>query len=260
MNDITFDDPCVLFALRRESQAFCQEFRPQEAFPGAPCRARFCGPAWLTVLVAETGIGDRRTEKALAWLLDRPRMGDVPYQPKVVLTAGFAGGLHDGLAVGDVVLATEVVDEAGNRWPTTWPGELPAGEWRPPLHRERVLTAARLIAGAEEKRALGEKYRAAAVDMEAATVARLCSQRGVPFGCVRAVSDDCRTGLSPQLLSLIAGERVAPWRALAAVARSPRLAGEMWRLARQTHTAGRQLARALGELLTLSLPWGKELG
>jgi hypothetical protein len=41
--------------------------------------------------------------------------------------------------------------------------------------------------------------------------------------------------------------------------RSPRLAGELWRLARQTSLAGERLAAALGELLTLTLPDGDAL-
>src|SRR5207249_7526675 len=83
LNDIAITDPCVLFALRREARSFLQEFRPQQRFPGAPCRARFCGPEWLTVLVMETGIGKNRTEQALRWLLAKPALGNVPYQPKV---------------------------------------------------------------------------------------------------------------------------------------------------------------------------------
>lgn len=255
VNDITIDDPCLLFALSREARAFCREFRPQESFPEAPCRAQFCGPAWLPVLVVETGIGGPRVEKALTWLLNQPRLGMVPYRPKVVIAVGFSGALQEKLAVGDVILATEVADLEGNRWPTTWPGELPAGEWRPPLYRGRLLTVTHPVGSPEEKRALGERHQAAAVDMETAVVARLCQRQGVPFGCVRAVSDDLHMGLSPRLVSLIAGERISPLRMLAAVAKTPGLAGEMWRLARQTRMAGRQLALALGELLTLTLPW-----
>jgi hypothetical protein len=36
------------------------------------------------------------------------------------------------------------------------------------------------------------------------------------------------------------------------------LAGELWRLALQSRRAAAQLAKALGELLTLTLPWMKE--
>jgi nucleoside phosphorylase len=257
--DLDFDDPCILFALGRESQAFRREFRPTQRFPGAPCWARFCGPAWLSVLVLETGVGAARAERALNWALDTPHLGIVPYRPKVVLCAGFSGSLNEELRVGDILLATEVVDADGNSWPATWPERLPSGEWRPPLHRGRLLTAPQLVCTPDDKRALGRQHSAVAVDMEAATVARLCSQRSVPFGCVRAISDDLNTPLSPRLLSLLCDGRVDPFRLLAGLAIAPRLSGEIWRLARQTTVAAEQLGKALGELLTLTLSWGEDL-
>jgi adenosylhomocysteine nucleosidase len=255
---LRFDDPCVLFALRREASAFYREFRPQQRFPGAPCRARFCGPPWLTVLVLETGLGAARVERALDWLLGNPALENVPYRPKLLLSAGFSGALQEAFRVGDVLLATEVVDEAGNRWPATWPGELPGGEWRPPLHRGRLLSVSRLVGSPDEKRALGQRHEAAAVDMETAALARSCSRFGVPFGCVRAVSDEVQTALSPRLIRLLSGGRVSPVRLFTSLAASPRLALECWRLARDTRQAAAQLATALGELLTLTLPWASE--
>jgi adenosylhomocysteine nucleosidase len=257
VNDLVFNDPCVLFALRRESQAFRKEFPSHQPFPGAPCWAWFCGPSWLPVLVLETGMGRARTEAALHWLLGWPALDGVPYRPKVVLSAGFAGALRAKQQVGDVILATEVADLEGRRWPTSWPGEL-TGEWRPPLHRGRLLTVSGLVTRPEEKRRLGEQTEALAVDMESAVVAQLCSLQGVPFGCVRSISDDVDTTLSPQLGSVLAGERVSPWRVLAALATSPRLGVELWRLARQTRRAAEQLGTALAELMTLTLSWSVE--
>ncbi len=259
MNDLSFDDPCLVFALRREWQSFRREFRPHQRFPGAPCWARFCGPAWLTVLVLETGVGSGRTGAALEWLAEPPSLGNLPYRPKVVLSAGFSGGLQGDRAVGDVILATEVIDLEGNSWPATWPGELPPGEWRPPLHRGRVLSVPQLVADPAEKRALGVKHAAVAVDMESAAVARSCGKCGVPFGCVRVILDDVHTPLSPRLFSLLRGSGASPLRLLAGLARSPRLAGELWRLAAQSGRAAEQLGKALGELLTLTLPWTSDL-
>jgi nucleoside phosphorylase len=259
VTDLVFDDPCVVFALRRESYVFRRQFRPHQAFPGAPCRAEFGGPGWLTVLMLETGVGTTRAAAALRWLLGRPVLENVPYCPRVVLTVGFSGALHAGLRPGDVILATEVADGEGRCWPTTWPGELPPGEWRPPLHRGRVLALPYLAGSAPEKQALGRQHGALAIDMESATVARLCQERGVPFGCVRVISDDVQTSLSPRLLSVLARERISPVQVLAAVVSSPGVVGEMWRLARDTRRAAEQLAAALGELLTLTLPWGAEL-
>jgi adenosylhomocysteine nucleosidase len=255
MTDILFDDPCVVFALRREAGPFLQEFRPQQRVPGGPCRAWFCGPEWLSVLVLETGVGTDRAEQAMQWLFGPAKLGDVPCRPKVVLSAGFAGGLAESLRVGDVVLATEVVEPDGTTWPATWPGELPPGEWRPLLHRARVLTTRQMIGDPAEKRRLAEQHQTAAVDMESAVIARWCRRQDVPFGCLRAISDDRHTALSPRLVDLLSGGRVAWPRLLAALAGSPRLAGELWRLARQTRLAARQLGTALGEVLTLTLPW-----
>jgi adenosylhomocysteine nucleosidase len=258
VTELVFDDPCVVFALRRESQVFRRHFRAHQTFPGAPCRAQFCGPEWLTVLVLETGTGAAQTEAALRWMLDRPLLENVPYRPRVVLSSGFSGALQEDFRPGDIILATEIDNVDGDRWPTTWPPEMPAGEWRPHLHRGRIVSVSRLIGNPDEKRLLGREHEALAVDMETATVARLCHEKGVPFGCVRAISDDVGTGLSPQLLALLARDRVSPLHVIAALVSRPRLVGEMWRLARNTRVAARQLAVALGEVLTLTLPWGAD--
>ncbi|HZY89275.1 MAG TPA: hypothetical protein VFE78_30915 [Gemmataceae bacterium] len=255
MTDLAFSDPCVLFALRREAAPFLRAFPPQQRFGGAPCRARFCGPSWLTVLVLEAGLGPTAVGRALGWVLAAPPLGNVPYRPKLVLSAGFSGALRPGLRVGDLVLATEVADVEGNRWPATWPGELPSGEWRPPLQRGRLLAVPALVGAPGAKRALGERHDALAADMETAAVARTCHKHGVPFGCLRAISDDWETSLSPRLVALLKGGRVAPLRLAGALARRPALAGELWRLAGQTRTAARRLALGLGEVLTLTLPW-----
>ncbi len=257
MNDLSFNDPCLVFALRRESQAFLREFRPQERFPGAPCLARFCGPEWLTVLVLETGIGRDRTERALQWLLNQPRFGSLAYLPKVVISAGFAGGLQEGLQVGDLILATDVTD--GDRlWPVPWPGPLPAGEWRPPLRRGRLLTTNHLVGQSEQKKALGRQYEGLAVDMESAAVADLCTRKEVPFACLRAISDPVDVALSPRLVSFLADGRISFPRMITGLLSSPGLARELWRLKKATRLAGEKLGQALGELLTLTLPWGAD--
>src|SRR5581483_9818380 len=98
------------FALRRESAPFLREFRPQQRFPGCPVWGRFCGPAWLSVLVLETGMGALAAERAAGWLVRGPVLDGVAYRPRLVLAAGFAGALQDRFRVGDVILATEVVD------------------------------------------------------------------------------------------------------------------------------------------------------
>ena len=255
MNSIRLDDPCILFALRRESAVFQREFRPHQTFPGSPCWARFCGPAWLSVLVVETGVGETAVGRALDWLLAKPKLDNVPYEPKLIVCAGFAGALSDALHVGDIVLAEEVVDEQGQSQRPTWPDRLLEGRWTPPLHRGRLLSVRHLIASPADKLRLGEQYRACAVEMESALFAARCTQAGIPFACVRAISDEATTPLSPALTSLLSGSTASGWRVLMALARRPGILPELLRLARDTKRASEQLGLALGELLTLTLPW-----
>jgi adenosylhomocysteine nucleosidase len=259
MNDIAITDPCLLFALGREAHAFLQDFRPQQRFPGAPCRARFCGPEWLTVLVLETGVGGSLTKKALDWVLSKPLLGNVPYQPKVVLSAGFAGALQEELQVGDLILASEVVDPAGNLTSVPWPGPLPAGDWQPPMRRGRLLSHYKLASDPVQKKEMGRRREALAVDMESVMVASICSRREVSFGCIRVISDRVDTTISPQLLSVLSGAKVSWWRLAELLVRSPNKVGELWRLAKASRLASQQLAKALGELLTLTLSWGADL-
>ena len=248
------DDPCILFALERERGPFCREFRPNQAFDGAPCWARFCGPAWLSVLVIETGMGEVNVARALDWLLAGPKFGGVPYEPSLLIFAGFAGALAETLHIGDIVLADEIADEAGNRWRTTWPAQPLQDDWTPPLHRGRLVSVGHLIGSAPEKHRLGKHHQAIAVDMESAVFAERCISAGLPFACIRAISDEVDTPLSPALTTLLSGGSASPWRALKALARRPAMLPELLRLARDTRQAARQLSVSLGELLTLTLP------
>jgi adenosylhomocysteine nucleosidase len=205
-------------------------------------------------LALQTGVGQEAARRALDWLATAPKLEEVAYQPKLILCAGFGGALQNNLRVGDLVLATEIVDDAGNAWPTTWPGEL-HGRWYPPLKRGRVLSLPRLVTDPAEKRRFEAAHEALAVDMESAAIARWCRRRDILFGSLRAISDAADTPLAPELVSLVHGGRVQVGNLMKTLFRRPRLLGELWRLRRNTRLAAEQLGLALGELLTLTLPW-----
>jgi hypothetical protein len=167
------------------------------------------------------------------------------FSPKLIVACGFAGALSSKLKVGDVLLASEVVEpgEGELHWRTAVPtelGELPVG---------RLVTVAALAGRPAAKRTLARQTGAVMVDMESAVIAESCQARRVPCAVVRAISDAADTMLSPQLVALLSGGRVSPWRVLAAVMRSPSLTIELWRLARDTRIAARRLAAALHRLV-----------
>jgi adenosylhomocysteine nucleosidase len=227
----------IAFALRRESLYFRGAFPPRRAVAGGPCPAYLLGLGPQPVVVLETGPGAPATARGLEWLL-----ANLPEPPAVILSAGFSGALQPQAEVGDLVLASEVVSPAGQIWQATWAPD--AG-----LPRGRLLCVSELVAEPTDKRRLGECFRAVAADMETAALAQLCKAHQIAFGCLRVISDNLATRLSPRLVTLVQGGRVSPRRLAAAVLRHPVLLLELWRLARATRTAARELAEGLGTLL-----------
>jgi adenosylhomocysteine nucleosidase len=230
--------PCIVFVLEREALFFRRSFQVRQTLAGAPCRAHLGDVAGTPVLVLQTGLGAEAAARAVTWIL-----GDPSYRPRWVLSAGFSGALRPDLRVGDLLLATEVVDAEGNQWRAT------GVEERLPWRRGRLLTSPRLVAGPREKQELGARHDALAVDMETAAIAQVCHRHQVPFGCLRAISDDWNRPLSPQLVDVLRGGRVSPLRLMSVVLRRPRLAGELWRLARHTRIAARQIHQGLTAIL-----------
>jgi adenosylhomocysteine nucleosidase len=201
------------------------------------------------VLLLETGIGATAMETALRWCLGEPRLGNFRYRPSRLLCAGFSGALQPEQGVGDLVVATEVVDQQGDHWqamiPDAWVGQ--------GITTGRLLTMPELVSDPHEKRRLGRCYGALAVDMESAIAARLCHQHSTPFACLRVISDDWQTTLSPHLVELLGQELVSIPRLVRKVLRHPMLIAELWRLAGQTRRASRRLLSPLSALIRVGL-------
>jgi len=96
----------------------------------------------------------------------------------LVFSIGWAGALAADLAPGSAHNVAGVIDvRTGERFHC----EAGAGElW---------LATSQRVADEAEKQRLAGAYKAALVDMEAAAIARLAAMRGIPFYCVKGVSD-----------------------------------------------------------------------
>ena len=102
-----------------------------------------------------------------------------------LVSFGLAGALRDGLAIGEVLDATRVVDERGA---TLWEGG-PLGV--PGARAATVLGSDVLVHDASERRRLHEASGADAVDMESGVLAR----SGRLAGVVRVISDDVTSAI-----------------------------------------------------------------
>ncbi len=145
-----------------------------------------------------------------------------------VVSFGLAGGLHDGLACGDVLDATRVVDSDGT---VLWEGSpLGVRGARPGT----ILAVDAVVDDPAERRRLHERTGADAADMESGVLAR----SGRLVGCLRAISDTPARTLGPLAQVLDGDGRLRP----GGVARA---------LAAPRHT-GRALADVRGALKKLS--------
>ncbi|WP_040660383.1 5'-methylthioadenosine/adenosylhomocysteine nucleosidase [Neisseria shayeganii] len=156
------------------------------------------------VVLALSGIGKVNAAAATAVLVQR-------YRPDCVINTGSAGGLGQGLAVGDVVIGTETahhdVDVTAFGYDYGQVPQLPARFVSDAALCAAAETAAAAFAGARVHRGLivsGDQFvhsseavaairsrfaGVQAVEMEAAAIAQSCHQFGVPFVVIRAVSD-----------------------------------------------------------------------
>jgi adenosylhomocysteine nucleosidase len=102
----------------------------------------------------------------------------------LVFSIGWAGALRAEIAPGSAWNVAGVIDvRTGERFRC----DAGAGElW---------LATSPKVAGEAEKQRLAAAYNAALVDMEGAAIARLAGTRGIPFYCIKGVSDGFRDKL-----------------------------------------------------------------
>ena len=154
------------------------------------------GLASGNTLWVRCGMGPERAAKAGAYLIEHgvTHLG----------IAGVSGGLDPDLRSGQLVLASEVVDEDGNRWPVD-----------PSFHRALtacfgseirtggILTTASPLLTSAQKALRFERCKALAVDMESAAVARVAASSGRPFFAIRAICDEANRSVPAALFDLV---------------------------------------------------------
>lgn len=130
---------------------------------------------------------------------------------RAVLFTGVAGGLGADVAIGDLVVATDLVQHdvdvtaLGRRpgellgEPAAWPADehlralcLTAAEHlpqRPRVHEGRIASGDQFIASPEQRARITGEFAALAAEMEGAAMAQACTRIGLPFAVVRSISD-----------------------------------------------------------------------
>jgi len=122
------------------------------------------------VVVAYAGMGAARATLAVQAAMEVMPVTEL-------LSVGVAGACDPKLRVGEIIRAGVVVDaRTGERFENS--------QYR------QVLVSTDAIASVKEKARLHASYSAVAVDMEAASVARLAQAHGLGFHAIKAISDE----------------------------------------------------------------------
>jgi nucleoside phosphorylase len=130
------------------------------------------GPHQL--LLVANGAGGMRAAAAV-------EAGLAEFDAEGIVSTGFCGGLTEGLDVADMVVGTSVTDGAQNFAAI-------APECARPHRKGVIRSIGHVVRTAAEKRRL-HAAGGDAVEMEAATVAGKAAGRGLPFYCIRVVTD-----------------------------------------------------------------------
>jgi len=234
-------------ALREEVSDLRRRMGLEEVLPHPTCRVYKGEYLGRGLLLVQTGVGRQRAETATRLVLDR-------YAVTTLISTGFAGALAAELRVGDVVVCSTLHCAPGRGPGPTMPRPYHADE---DLHRLATqalegttitfytgsgVTVPQLIGTPEKRRDLARAIQAQIVDMESYWIAKIASDRKIPFVAARAISDTTRDTL-PALDEMLApdggGQRRA---AIAYLLRHPQslaaLAGLSWnvRVARRNLT------------------------
>lgn len=174
MNSITSSRTAILAALPRELHPLIRDW---------PVRYRSRREGFLIAecdraVAVCAGMGASRVALALELAESRGPLARV-------ISAGYAGALRRGIAASTLF------------WPA-WVIDAYTGERYGCEQGSGTLVTSSHVANREEKREMAARWNADLVDMEAAKVAKMAWERGLPFLALRAVSDEADEAL-PEL-------------------------------------------------------------
>jgi adenosylhomocysteine nucleosidase len=192
------------------------------------------------VAVIDGGVGQKAAARATAEAIKF-------YQPRWVISAGFAGGLDEKLRRGHIVMADEVSNLAGQRLAVGMKIDPRSLAGMKGLHIGRLLTIDAILRQPAERHRLAEQHGAIACDMETYAVAEVCQQRGVPLFAIRIISDAVDDELPPEIEHLLAQKSLAGklGAATGAILRRFSAAKDLWKLREDAIKASDRLAKFL---------------
>ncbi|HEY2882325.1 MAG TPA: hypothetical protein VGJ15_07830 [Pirellulales bacterium] len=234
--------PChaaVIFALPLEATPWERKLHGAVAIRGTKWTIVQGGLQGRGIVVVHSGVGYDNAAQATAAII-------AGHKPKWIISAGLAGGLQSGIKRNDIVIPNAILDENGKRLAIdlNLPSTSAANSG---VYTGALLTIDRVAFRAAEKRRLGEKFGAVAVDMETLGVAEACRREKQRFLAVRVICDAVDEELPADVEHLVKQTRLGRRIGAAAgsVIRRPSVVKELWRVRETAILCSQRLASFL---------------
>lgn len=172
-----------------------------------------------------SGIGTERAKQAATLLAKKT--------PTLILSAGVSGGLASGTAAGDLLAASAIHSELPEfkPWCRSEQDEELLKELLPAcvkIPSGPLVTVSAPVLTPRNKKSLHDRTAALAADMESIAVASVAAAEGIPFACIRAVSDGADRAIPAESLNGVTAEgKTKLMPILKAIARRPTLIFEL---------------------------------
>jgi adenosylhomocysteine nucleosidase len=234
----------LVFAMGIEAGGLVDRLAGTVRIDGAGFVAREGGLDGRRLVIVESGAGCQAAARATQSLI-------LGHRPQWIISAGFAGGLDDRIAQGDILLADEIVDPERRALAIDFKMHPDAFAAPPKVHVGRLVTVDRVIESAAKKRALGAEYGALAVDMESMGVAEVCRNEKIRFLSVRVITDAVDRTLPRDIDYLVKKKSTAGrlGAAAGAILRRPGSIKDMWQLKEDALLASERLAKFLAGMI-----------
>jgi adenosylhomocysteine nucleosidase len=227
----------IVFAVPIEADAFARRASEVTEFDAGGLVFREGRVAGRRVAWCVAGVGREAAARGARRLI-------LGHRPRLVVSAGFAGGLDPDLVRGSLIRAAEVTLLDRSK-------QLCLAHAAPANGRDLLLvTADQIVTTPTAKAELRTACGGDAVDMETFAVAEVAEAEGLPCSSLRVISDDASQTL-PREVAMLARPQSAMRRlgaALGAIGRRPRAAADLWQLWEHAVVDGRTLATGLVEL------------
>ena len=206
------------------------------------------------ITIIESGMGTKKAAGATEALVSYAK-------PRILISAGFGGGVREGLAVGDVVIAEQSL--ALSQGLTSIAGTLKNEPLLRALEKSlfgqpfqisggTTVTTSSIVHKGKADQLIDKEVVNPVLDMETSAVAEAAARNGIPLVAIRAISDASGEELLFSLDELTDQDlNIRLHKVLITIAKKPHILPQMLRLAKNAKLAGNNLATVLEQLVRM---------